>query len=207
MTFTEVSEAFGLSEPSLPMGANFGDLDNDGFLDLYLGTGIPDYQGLMPNLMYRNDGGRGFQNVTYSGGFGHLQKGHGIAFGDLDNDGDQDVFQQMGGVFSGDAYPSALYENPGHGHHWLQLELVGERSNRDGIGSRITVTVVEGGEERQIHRRVGTGGSFGGSPLRQEIGLGAARRISVARGLLARQWPAAAFRGGGGRSTVRGARG
>ncbi|MEM7587209.1 MAG: FG-GAP-like repeat-containing protein, partial [Acidobacteriota bacterium] len=178
VTFSEVSAAMGLSAPSLPMGANFGDLDNDGYLDFYLGTGIPDYRGLMPNLMYRNDGGRRFQDVTYSGGFGHLQKGHGVAFADFDNDGDQDVFEQMGGVYRGDTYPSALYQNPGHGHHWLQLELVGTRSNRDGIGARVTVTVRDGmvlgstvldgsapgtPGERRIHRRVGTGGSFGGS--------------------------------------------
>ena len=188
--FADVSLEAGLGAPSLPMGANFGDLDNDGFLDFYLGTGIPDYQGLMPNLMYRNDGGRRFQDVTYSGGFGHLQKGHGIAFGDLDNDGDQDVFEQMGGVFAGDAYASALYENPGHGHRWLQLELVGTRSNRDGIGSRITLVVATGGGERRIHRRVGTGGSFGGSPLRQEIGLGDAQR-AVALEVF---WPASGLR-------------
>ncbi len=197
ISFTEASEVFGLTAPSLPMGANYGDLDNDGYLDFYLGTGVPDYRGLMPNLMYHNDRGQRFQDVTYSGGFGHLQKGHGIAFADFDNDGDQDVFQQMGGVFLGDAYPSALYENPGHGHHWLQLHLVGEQSNRDGIGSRITVTVEdfsvddatvedvtardgvanEARTVRSIHRRVGAGGSFGSSPLGLDVGLGACEAI------------------------------
>ncbi|MCP3958109.1 MAG: CRTAC1 family protein [bacterium] len=188
--FADVSSAVGLTAPSLPMGVNFGDLDNDGWLDFYLGTGIPEYHGLMPNLMYRNDGGRRFQDVTYSGGFGHLQKGHGIAFADLDGDGDQDVFEQMGGVYAGDAFPSALYENPGHGHRWLQLELVGRRSNRDCIGSRITVTVIEDGAVRRIHRQVGTGGSFGGSPLRQEIGLGDAERIAAVEVF----WPASGLR-------------
>ena len=57
----------------------------------------------MPNLMYRNVGGERFVDVTYAGGFGHLQKGHGIAFGDVDHDGDQDVFEQMGGGYPGDA--------------------------------------------------------------------------------------------------------
>ncbi len=190
VSFTESSRTFGLTAPSLPMGANFGDLDNDGFLDFYLGTGIPDYRGLMPNLMYRNDGGRRFQDVTYSGGFGHLQKGHGIAFADFDNDGDQDIFEQMGGVYVGDTYPSALYENPGHGHRWLQLRLVGQRSNRDGIGSRVTVVVKDAGGERTIHRRVGTGGSFGSSPLRLEIGLGACEAIVS----LEIYWPASKLR-------------
>ena len=89
-TFTDKAVELGLNHMYLPMGANFGDLDNDGWLDIYLTTGDPDYQSLMPNVMLRNDAGRRFQNVTTSGGFGHLQKGHGIAFADLDNDGDHD---------------------------------------------------------------------------------------------------------------------
>ena len=81
------------------MGANFGDLDNDGFLDFYLGTGSPEYDSLMPNLMFRNREGKMFADVTTAGGFGHLQKGHGIAFADFDNDGDQDVFAELGGAY------------------------------------------------------------------------------------------------------------
>ena len=95
--FKNVASQQGLEYPMLPMGSNFGDLNNDGYLDFYLGTGDPDYASLMPNLMFVNRRGRGFVNVTMAGGFGHLQKGHGIAFADLDNDGDADVFAQMGG--------------------------------------------------------------------------------------------------------------
>jgi hypothetical protein len=61
------------------MGAGFGDLDNDGWLDIYLGTGDPAYEALLPNRMFRNNEAKNFQDVTTSGGFGHLQKGHGIA--------------------------------------------------------------------------------------------------------------------------------
>ena len=66
----------------------------------------------MPNVMYRNRGGTGFTDVTMAGGFGHLQKGHGVAFADLDYDGDQDVYMQLGGGLSGDTYGNALFENP-----------------------------------------------------------------------------------------------
>ena len=175
--FTEVSAAVGLDRPLLPMGANHGDLDNDGFPDVYLGTGVPDPDALMPNVMYRNDRGRRFVDVTFAGGFGHLQKGHGIAFGDLDNDGDQELFQQMGGAFPYDAFGNVLYENPGPAKTWIVLRLEGRKANRFGVGARIEVQIREGDETRSVHTLVGTGGSFGASSLQQEIGLGDADSI------------------------------
>jgi hypothetical protein len=179
-------EAHELSRVTLPMGANFGDLDNDGWLDLYLGTGYPYYEGLVPNVMLRNRAGQGFADVTTAGGFGHLQKGHGIAFADLDHDGDQDVYASMGGNYPGDGFANALWENPGGGGHWLEVRLVGTRSNRFGVGARIRIVIHEDGVAREIHRVVSTGGSFGGNPLRQAIGLGRAERIDR----LEVYWPA-----------------
>ena len=176
--FTDVTVQLGLDHPYLPMGANFGDVDNDGYLDIYLTTGDPDYGSLMPNVMLRNDRGRRFQNVTTSGGFGHLQKGHGVAFADIDQDGDQDIYHQLGGFYPGDGFHNALFLNPGHGHHWLTLRLVGATSNRQGVGARIAVVVDTPQGPLTFHRAVGCGSSFGGSPLRQEIGLGKARAIN-----------------------------
>ena len=116
------------------MGSNFGDLDNDGWLDFYLGTGYPRYEALMPNVMYRNRRRQALRRRHDAGGFGHLQKGHGVAFADFDHDGDQDVFAQMGGAFPGDRAPTCFYENPGFGNHWLDaaarrhaLEPLGDR--------------------------------------------------------------------------------
>ncbi len=178
-TFRDASIEAGLTDPLLPMGSNYGDLDNDGYLDIYLGTGLPSFESLMPNRMYRNDGGKRFVDVTFSGGFGHLQKGHGVAFADLFNDGEQDVFEQMGGAYPGDAYPSVLYRNPGNDNSWVKLRLQGMRSNRSAIGARIEVVVpAQKGATRSIFRTVGAASSFGGSPFRQEIGLGSARKIS-----------------------------
>jgi hypothetical protein len=175
--FEDVARKMNLTEPVLPMGANFGDLDGDGYLDFYLGTGDPDYMNLMPNVMYRNRGGAGFADVTTNGGFGHLQKGHGIAFADLDNDGDQDIFEEMGGAYPGDRYSSCLYENPGFGSRWIAVQLRGRQSNRFGIGSRIRVVILEDGKQRTIYKHVNSGGTFGASPLRQNIGLDKAERI------------------------------
>ncbi len=176
--FVDVTDSVGLDHPYLPMGANFGDLDNDGWLDVYLGTGDPNYQTLMPNVMLRNDRGVRFQNVTTSGGFGHLQKGHGVAFADFDNDGDQDIYHQLGGFLVGDKFHNALFKNPGHGNAFLIIQLSGSQTNRAGYGARIRVTVDSPDGMRTIHRAVGSVSSFGGSPTRQEIGLGNATDIT-----------------------------
>ncbi len=176
-TFTDVTHLVHLDRVILTMGANFGDLDNDGFLDVYLGTGDSTYQALLPNRMFRNDRGARFLDVTTSGGFGHLQKGHAIAFGDLENTGYEDVFEEMGGALPGDTYQSALYHNPGHGNHWITLELEGVKTNRAAFGARIDVTVNDRGRVRHIYRTVGYGSSFGGNPLRQHIGIGGAVEV------------------------------
>jgi len=176
-TFTDVTAQAGLNHVLLGMGANFGDLDNDGFLDFYVGTGNPDLSTIVPNRMFRNDGGRRFQDVTTSGGFGNLQKGHAVSFADIDNDGNQDVYENMGGAVSGDVYHNVLYLNPGHDNHWLTLKLEGVQSNRAAIGARVRAIVETGGGERSYFKTVGTGGSFGASPLRQEIGLGQAQSV------------------------------
>jgi hypothetical protein len=176
-SFTDVSKECGVNKLLHTMGCNFGDLDNDGWLDFYVGTGDPDLATVIPNRMFRNDGGRRFQEVTSSGGFGQLQKGHGIAFGDINNDGTQDIYSVVGGAVEGDTYHHQLFANPGHGNNWLKLRLEGVTTNRAAIGARIRVVVETPQGERSIHRTVGSGGSFGASPMRQEIGLARAQVI------------------------------
>ena len=182
-TFTDVTQEANVSKIMHTMGSNFGDLDNDGYLDMFLGTGDPDFRSLIPNLVFRNDGGERFQNVTTAGGFGNLQKGHAVAFADLDHDGDQDVFVNMGGANYGDVYQNSLFENPysntADANHWITLQLQGTVSNRMGIGARIKVVVTEQGEPRSIYRAVNAGGSFGSNPFRQEIGLGSSSLIDT----------------------------
>ena len=176
-TFEDVSVRTGVDRVLLAMGSNFGDIDNDGWLDVYIGTGEPALGTLVPNVMLRNEAGKRFVDVTASAGMGTVQKGHGIAFGDIDNDGDEDVYAVMGGAYSGDIYQNILFENPSDAH-WVTLRLIGTQSNRSGVGARIKVTVRSAtGEVREIHRVVGTGGSFGSSSLQQEIGLGRAAGI------------------------------
>jgi hypothetical protein len=135
--------------------------------------------------MFRNAEGKYFQDVTTSGGFGHLQKGHGVAFGDIDNTGNQDIFEVMGGVYPNDKFWSVLYKNPGHGNHWLKLELTGVKANRFAVGARIRVDITENGQRRQIYRDVNSGGSFGASSLRPHIGIGKATTVDA----LEIRWP------------------
>jgi len=177
-TFKDVTKEVGLDRVFMPMGANFGDIDNDGYLDIYLGTGNPTYASLLPNVLLRNHDGKYFVDVTASSGTGELHKGHGVAFADIDNDGDEDLLEEVGGAVPGDAHAFRLFENPGNGNDWINVHLVGVKSNRAAIGARIKVTVEnEGAGQRSIYRTVGSGGSFGASPLAQHIGLGKAARI------------------------------
>ncbi len=180
-TFADMAQQTHSAKVLYTMGCNFGDLDNDGWLDFYVGTGDPDYRSLIPNRMFRNAAGQHFEDVTASGGFGHLQKGHGVAFGDIDNDGDQDIYAVVGGAYSGDVYTNVLFENPGHGNHWITLKLTGTKSNRAGIGTRIQARTAR----RTIHILAGTGASFGASTLQQEIGLGKAEVLDA----LILHWP------------------
>jgi hypothetical protein len=181
-TFRDMSAAAGLTRALMPMGANFGDIDNDGFLDMFLGTGNPSYGALAGAVMLRNVDGRRFVDVTASSGTGELHRGHGVAFADMDNDGDEDIVFEVGGMTPGDRHALRLFENPGHGNDWLALKLVGVKTNRSAVGARITVTVTDAsGRSRAMHRTVGTGGSFGAGPLLQHIGLGKdAGRVDVA---------------------------
>ncbi len=184
--FRDVTTSVGLNRPFQPMGANFGDLDHDGYLDIYLTTGEPQLQSLMPNAFLRNKAGQEFVDLTSAAGLGHLQKGHGVGFCDFDHDGDQDIFHQLGGFYPVDRFANALFENPGNENRFLYLSLQGTTSNRDAIGARIRVTLETPDGQRQIHRNVGAVSSFGGSTLRQEIGLGKAIRVQR----LAILWPA-----------------
>jgi len=180
-TFRDVTKEANLAKAYMPMGSNFGDIDNDGFLDIFLGTGSPSYAALKPSVLLRNREGKSFVDVTVSSGTGEMHKGHGVAFADLDNDGDEEIIFKVGGATPGDAHAFRLFENPGNGNDWLEVNLVGVKTNRAAIGARITATIEDAnGATRAVHRTVNSGGSFGASPLQQHIGLGkAARRVDL----------------------------
>jgi hypothetical protein len=182
--FEDVTERMALGGKAIyAMGSAFGDLDNDGWLDFYVGTGNPDLRTAIPNRMFRNVGGVRFEEVTLDGGFGHLQKGHATAFADLDRDGDEDVFMVIGGAYEGDVSRSVLFANPGSpGRHSLTLEFEGRRANRAALGARVEVVVARSdGTTRSLFRTVGGTSSFGSGPTSLHIGLDSAASIREVR--------------------------
>lgn len=176
--FVDVNKDAGLDMVFSTMGSNYGDFDNDGFLDMYLATGEPNLATLIPNRMLKNVDGKRFAEITGTSGTGHLQKGHAVACGDWDRDGDVDIFAEMGGAVRGDKFHDVLFQNPGQGHHWLTVKLVGQKSNRSAIGARVRVTTA-GATPMTIHRHISSGSSFGANPLQQTIGLAKAHKVAT----------------------------
>jgi hypothetical protein len=185
--FEDVTAKVGLDKVVMPMGANFGDIDNDGFLDIYMGMGQPSFASLMPHMLFRNQGGTRFVDITTASGTGELHKGHGIAFADLERNGQEDILAGLGGAVPSDKHTMRVFQNPGNDNDWIELRLKGVKSNRSAVGARIKLTVGnDGSGERYIYRTVGATSSFGGNPLEQHIGLGHGARIKA----LDVWWPA-----------------
>jgi hypothetical protein len=183
--FSDATAEVGLRRVTAAMGALGGDVDGDGWPEIFLSTGSEDLAALWPKLLFSNRGGTRFLDVSEAAGVGHLQKGSGLALADLDDDGDRDLYLVLGGRHLDDGFGDVLFENPGFGAHWLRLELAGESSNRFGVGARVRVHVREGDGERDIYDHVWPASSLGGSPSRREIGLGQAQAIAE----LEVRWP------------------
>ncbi len=174
-TFEDVTESVNLNHTMYAMGFNYGDLNNDGYLDLYFGTGDPQFESIIPNRMFLNMGGEYFEEVSYEGGFSNIQKGHGVSWGDIDNDGDEDIYITMGGAHEGDTYQNQLLVNPTKGKNWIRIQLKGTESNTAAIGTKVHLTTSDG---QEIYRTVSQGASFGANSFRLEIGLNQAEKIT-----------------------------
>jgi tetratricopeptide (TPR) repeat protein len=177
-TFRDVTEEMGLNKEYMPMGAGFGDVDNDGYLDIYMGMGNPSFATLMPHVLLRNDAGKAFVDITASAGTGELHKGHAVSFADLERSGHEDIVVEVGGAVPADKHVMRVFRNPGNDNDWINVKLIGVKSNRSGVGAEIKVTVQnDGGRSRSIYRWVGETSSFGINPIEQHIGLGHGARI------------------------------
>jgi hypothetical protein len=186
--FLDVSVRAGMAAtlgPHLGWGVGLVDFDNDGLLDLFVANGhvYPDVRDTgtstyhQRNQVFRNMERGRFRPVADAGrGLLVEKSSRGAAFGDYDNDGDVDVL-----VVNMDDRPTLLRNDSEQGR-WITLRLVGTRSNRDGIGAKVTV---ESGGRRQV-REVSSGGSYvSHNDMRLHLGLGtapAADRITI-------RWP------------------
>ncbi|VAW99274.1 hypothetical protein MNBD_GAMMA21-2718 [hydrothermal vent metagenome] len=181
----EHPEYFRANMPAASMGASYGDINNDGCYDFYIGTGNPEAWHVLPNLMYigESDGTRctGFaDNISMLNGFGTVQKGHGIVFFDYDNDGDQDIYSSLGGMWPSDAWPNQLFVNDSRPDNtWVKFRLRGRETNYFGLGAEIVVTA-EDQDKNIIIRRYNMNNKtgFGSAPYLAHIGLMNAHKIN-----------------------------
>jgi hypothetical protein len=179
-TFTAKTRELGLDGCWGTMSGSFGDVNNDGYIDLLLGNGSPRMERLEPFILLENNQGK-FSNTTFAAGLPFSGKSHGTNCGDLFGDGRMSILIAAGGAYPGDLLQTAVHcpkELPGN---YLNVRLAGVRSNRDGNGSRITLFQ---GKNKQI-REVTNGSSFGCLPLEQHFGLGAAAQVDA----LEIRWP------------------
>jgi enediyne biosynthesis protein E4 len=162
-------------------GTAFGDFDNDGWPDILIANG--NFSSLMDKLadqvkfrepmqLFRNREGRTFDDVSQQSGLnaGALQSRRGVALGDINNDGNLDFV-----VFNVDAPPSIFINESRNTNHRVLFRLVGTKSNRMGIGARVTV---EAGGMTQIDEVRGGGGYNSSNDTRLHFGLGAAAVMS-----------------------------
>ncbi|MCA8953504.1 MAG: CRTAC1 family protein, partial [Planctomycetes bacterium] len=173
--FVDVAEQRGMRRVLMATGINFGDIDADGNTDVYVATGAHDLAALFPNALLL--GGERFRDATFAAGVGHLQKGNGVAFADIDDDGDLDLFCQVGGFYQDDSFGDVMFENPGHARHWLAVDLVGTTDNRSAIGARLRARLATPAGPREVYAFVGPGGPTGCNPLRTFLGLGDATAL------------------------------
>ena len=182
--FEDVAVALGLGIQNrhVEWGAGLPDLDNDGWPDVVYLTGnvypeiesqMPQYPHRGPRVVFRNRGGHTFEDVTERSGpaAATAHSSRGAAFGDYDNDGDLDVL-----VMNMNEPPSLLRNDYAGPNGWIQVRLVGRRSNRMGIGATV---IVSSGGSRQAQAVLSQSSYYSHDDLRLHFGLGAHDRAEA----------------------------
>jgi len=192
-SFQDATQEFNLSQPSFlstGFGVGWFDYDNDGWLDLFTANGavtiIPRLKGTpypfhQPNQLFHNEGkAASFREITprEETSLQPSEVGRGLAFGDLDNDGDTDLL-----VANNNGSARLLLNQTGNRRHWLTVRLEGVHDNRYGIGALITLQLRG---QKPLFRQVRSDGSYlSASDSRVLFGLGAATEIER----LTVRWP------------------
>jgi hypothetical protein len=192
--FTDASRAAGFEHTRyVEWGTGFADFDNDGWPDIMIATGsvypevekvFKEYPHRSSRLVYQNLGNGRFKDVTMQAGPGVLspKSSRGCAFGDFDNDGDVDVL-----IMNMNEPPLLLrndYNNEGGRgtNNWLELKLIGMKSNRSAIGARVTL---RNGSNVQAQEVTSQSSYYSHNDLRLHFGMGATRKADQ----LEIRWP------------------
>lgn len=141
-TFTEVGTAAGVATAEDCRGADWGDFDNDGFLDLYVQT-AGDYGNNAPDVLYHNNGDGTFSEMASAAAIDGTLDGYGWGggWGDYDNDGFLDLLtHHESWPWPLDKGRYELFHNEGNANHWLQLELQGITGHPDAYGAKVRLT-------------------------------------------------------------------
>ena len=168
MAFADVTSEAGVRDGNWGWAASFGDLDNDGDLDLYHVNGWIQHEregdpaefNDQPARLFENLGDGSFEEVAEDVGAGDRGQGRGVILFDFDNDGDLDIFitNNHEYVVNGTSpirnpgAPTLLRNDTLNGNHWLKVTLEGiPPLHRDGIGSRVYVTTGDVTQMRELH--------------------------------------------------------
>ena len=165
--FKDITNEIGLSGIVNVMGLNHGDINSDGYDDLYIGTGSPSFSNLIPNRLFLNSKGKRFEEMTIESQTGSLQKGHGITFADLDNDNDLEIFVALGGWYTGDNFKDFLF-NTKKEFSGTKIKLHGTKSNRFGLGAKIELTTKK---NHKVYKQLFNSSSFGNNPFTMFFGV------------------------------------
>jgi hypothetical protein len=189
-TFDDFTQETGLASATFYFagwGTKFLDFDNDGFLDLFVVNG-----GLLDNvelykkgvtyaqrkLLLKNVNGKFIDDPSrYGRDLSKPTVGRGAAFGDYDNDGDVDIL-----VLNNGQPPNLLRNDGGDLNHWLEIKLIGTRSNGNAVGAKATVVA---GELKQMDQVKGGGSYLSANDYRLHFGLGNKSQIDS----LEVRWP------------------
>jgi hypothetical protein len=156
-------------------GTGFADFDNDGFQDIMTVTGnvypeiekyFKEYPHRSPRLLYQNLGNGRFKDVSAASGTGITEpkSSRGSAYGDFDNDGDIDVL-----VMNMNEPPLLLRNDLKSANNWLKIKLIGTKSNRSAIGSRV---IVKFGNQKQLQEVTSQTSYYSHNDMRLHFGLG-----------------------------------
>jgi len=171
-TFTQITEGDIVNDGGYSAGSDWGDVNNDGFIDLYVGNAFANGAEI-DNFFYLNNGDGTFtkahNNITEVGGWTY-----GVSFGDFNRDGYLDL--AMAKCYGANEN-NALFLNDGGNNNWVIINLEGAKSNRSGIGSVIRVKAIINGNDVWQARRVEGQNGYCGQNLEAHFGLGEAASI------------------------------